>query len=500
MPSIDTIQSLQPTVVLDDVFKLHVRRSLRTKHHKSKDKHHKEKRKKRKHSKTVDDLELKVNQYNSGLLQDEQKAPEEPEDTSVCASVPDSRTNLNVQEFKVKASEKKSTPAETEDLDKIVCVKDVHSANDLPSNNEKDMSTFETEKNKNHNFELKEQVESNVSQNDDSENLCLETLSENTEIDSLDETLNYPLDPKSKNNEERNILQYGGIEESTETISSAVKEDSKDPDDRKFKKKKKRAKHENQTEKNTMTQSSEVPGEEIIHKHRKRKHKHVQGEHKNKKHHDVRKAPQDGIIVTEEAKELDLIPNDFTGIAPDMIQNEQVSESATVEPQRLAITIKLCQDCNSRHLQDACPLITPQYAINDSITYEDWLVKYQDNLEVVKAVNSQDPMSEGYGKFTDDGFDSDEDSVASEHCKVKVKEESEEKQLQIDQSKPLYARESLPECLQLRSTNSDHGLGIYAKSPVPIYAKLGPLVGRPVKEMDIPDDFSMRHIWEVIVY
>lgn len=499
MPSIDTIQSLQPTVVLDDVFKLHVRRSLRTKHHKSKDKHHKEKRKKRKHSKSADDLELKVNQHDSGSLQNEQKTPEEPEDTKVCSSVPDCRTNLVVQESKVKASVKKCT-AKTEVLDKVECVKDVHSENDLPSNRVEDTSAFEDKKNKNYNFELNEQEQDNATQNQDLENLALETISENIENDSLDETLNYPLEPKSQNNEERNILQYGGVEESAETVSSVAKDDSKDPDDRKLKKKKRRTKHENQAEKNTMTQSNEDPGEETMHKHRKRKHKHVQGEHKNKKHHDVRKAPQDGIIVAEEAKELDLIATDFTGIAADMIQNEQVSESATLEPQRLAITIKLCQDCNCRHLQDACPLITPQYVINDSITYEDWLVKYQDNLDVVKAINSQDPMSEGYGKFTDDGFDSDEDSVASEHCKLKAKEESEEKQLQIDQSKPLYSRESLPECLQLKSTNSDHGLGIYAKSPVPIYAQLGPLIGRPVKEMDIPDDFTMRHIWEVIIY
>ena len=117
----------------------------------------------------------------------------------------------------------------------------------------------------------------------------------------------------------------------------------------------------------------------------------------------------------------------------------------------------------------------------------------------MKAVASEDPMSEGYGRLTYDGFESDDESpTSSEQFKAKPKMQREEKQLVVETDRPLYARDSLPDCLELKIANTDHGLGIYAKNPVPMYAKFGPLIGISVREMDIPDDFSMRHIWEVL--
>lgn len=491
MPSIETIQSLQPTVLLDDVFKLHLRRSLRTKHHKSKDKHHKEKRKKRKHPKTADgnDTEIEANKHSLEVSKNEEKVPKESEDTTASANVSDSKCSVVVEKVNISTIDESIVFKTEESNSKELFVKDVNSENNPSNNLNETINTIEDEQKHNHNLESYKDEEYN-NENQNSEDLYQE-IAKSVDDSNLNETVNCP---QPENNQERNILQYGGVEENSEM----TKGDSKDSDDKKLKRKKKKLKHDGESDKGTVTQSPEDPSEELMHKHRKRKHKHVAGDHKNKKHHDVRKAPQDGIIVPEEIKETELIANGSNRIAPDMIPNEQMSENLLIEPQRLAITIKLCQDCNSRHLQDACPLTIPQYVIHDSISYEDWLNKYQDNLDVVKNVNSEDPMSDGYGKMTDDGFDSDEDSVSSEQCKLKVKEESEEKQLQMDDDKPLYSRESLPDCFELKATNSEHGLGVYAKSPVPMYAQLGPLVGIPVKEMDIPDDFSMRHIWEVI--
>jgi hypothetical protein len=42
-----------------------------------------------------------------------------------------------------------------------------------------------------------------------------------------------------------------------------------------------------------------------------------------------------------------------------------------------------------------------------------------------------------------------------------------------------------------------HGLSVVTRCNLKQYTQFGPLVGQPIKEMDIPDDFSMKDIWEV---
>lgn len=163
----------------------------------------------------------------------------------------------------------------------------------------------------------------------------------------------------------------------------------------------------------------------------------------------------------------------------------------------MAIKIKLCQDCNSRHLQDACPLTTPQYKIDDAVTLADWLAKHSNSQETIKVAKSEDPMSEGYGRTNEEASESEEETNSTEQFKAKSKAEREENVETNDPERPTFARDSLPDCFELKLTNTKHGLGVFVKKPVPVYAKLGPLIGKPIREMDIPDDFSMRHIWEV---
>lgn len=474
VPSIKTIQSLQPKVLLDDVFKLHLRRSLRTKHHKSKDKH-KEKRKKKKHSKNPDDDDRKC-ESNEEFSEISQKIPLASVDTKTTSTVPDNNSNVETE----------VTDASRPEVSKLkeVFVKDVNSDENSLSDNKEKIINEDEQKHDNSKSNKEEEEEINITEDSNPKSLYQEEVSKNDEASSSVKTGNDSETLKS----EKNIPQKEVVE-CSELIT-------KDLDDKKVKKKRKKLKLDTEPNKSTMTQLLDDSSEDLMHKHRKRKHKLVPNEHKNKKLHDVRKAPQDGIIIIEKTKESELNTESSGSMAPETLPSEQSLENMSSEPQRLAITIKLCQDCNSRHLQDACPLTLPQYVVHDSITYNNWLTKHQDNHELMKSVNSDDPMSEGYGKITDDGFDSDEDSVSAEQCKSKSKE-VEEKQLQVDDDKPLYSRESMPDCFELKPTNSEHGLGVYAKSAVPIFAQLGPLVGRPVKEMDIPDDFSMRHIWEI---
>ncbi|XP_046398175.1 uncharacterized protein LOC124164980 [Ischnura elegans] len=61
-----------------------------------------------------------------------------------------------------------------------------------------------------------------------------------------------------------------------------------------------------------------------------------------------------------------------------------------------------------------------------------------------------------------------------------------------------FAEASLPMALKLETREASHGPGVTAKRPIARFTQFGPLLGRKIREMDIPDDFGMRHIWEVM--
>jgi len=505
--------------VVDDVIKLHVRRSSRTKHHKSKTKHHKDKRKKRRHSKNVgEDVStgLELSECTNENTLEVQNDLVEIRDLTNCettiVSELDAKLKLSVESFGINTKNVESATTKTEHVDSVRFINDVHNTANKDTRCDAKFVGASDESVKN---ALEDNRITKLQFNDATALPFPKRMSNTEDLNKDVEDVEYLLDPvpsandsmetqvpnaPDKENKIDAMHHVKSQEHKDATLRKASRDSElKNTEDRKLKRKRKRPRHDAQVEENSTRNSSEnnAINEAAIFKHRKKKHRHT-NEHKTKKHHDVRKAPQDGIVVQEEGQKVcaqEVEPSSTGGAG----RNTEDADGIISEPQRLAIKIKLCQECNSRHLQDACPLMTPQYTIEDTITYEDWLNKHKENTEVIKAIKSEDPMSEGYGRLADDSFESDEESLTSnEQCKTKSKVQREEKQLIVDTDRPLYARESLPDCLELRITNTDHGLGIYAKNMVPMYSKLGPLIGTSVREMDIPDDFSMRHIWEVL--
>lgn len=489
-PSVDLAQSK-----LSDDIELRVLRSARSKHHKNKAKHHKDKRKKKRHLKTVDPVSPveTVNRPSSDVASDDEEQISIKTDNSRLLSDIDVKSNLK-NSLRAAKKTTESVMAKTEHIDSIEFIENVNTNKSVvyhEMRNDVEKITMDNDK--------KEYSKSN--------NITTSPITQSIEnateqITNLTSSTDYHVDPNETKDED-NVSSGTQCDDqhelaNTNSYDSNINTNTvQEVEDRKLKKRRKRLKYdiEDENDENMKEDSSEDIIDDSVHKHRRKRHKHT-NEHKNRKHHDVRKAPQDGIIMQED-KNICSVANDTMAVMVEKLQTETNVENSMSEPQRLAIKIKLCQECNNRHLQDACPLNMPQYAIPDSISYEDWLNKHKENIEVLKAIKSDDPMSEGYGKITDDNTESDDDSMLNEHCKTKAKAQKEEKQLILDADRPLYARDSLPECFELKITNSEHGLGIYAKNSVPMHVKLGPLVGMPVKEMDIPDDFPMRHIWEV---
>lgn len=506
------------SVVLDDVIKLRVRRTSKSKHHKNKTKHHKDKRKKRRHLKNSSGPEdATAVSVNGSECTGEDDTPEHTPNgnaaiggdssnceattvTTVVGSELGAKLKLGVKRFGINTKDVEAATIKTEHVDSVRFINDVNNAsNDSRCNERTGPGAPGEESDK----DTLEDSRTARLQFDDAATFALPRRAcQDDSTKSAEYPLNATVDAETaeaqaaSDKEKATSAESQNSHEDANCDTPKDGESSPDANDRKLRKKRKKPRHEGaQVDENASERDSLVEAvDEAVFKHRRKKHKHT-NEHKAKKHHDVRRAPQDGIVVVEETAQ------DTPAPEAESLSSVRAVESADgviTEPQRLAIRIKLCQECNSRHLQDACPLATPQYTITDAITYEEWLCKHQENAEVVKAVKSNDPMSEGYGRVADDGFESDDESLQGEQCKNKSKVQREEKLLSVDTDRPLYARDSLPDCLELRITNSDHGLGIYAKNPVPMYAKLGPLIGISIREMDIPDDFSMRHIWEVL--
>ncbi|XP_072760880.1 uncharacterized protein [Anoplolepis gracilipes] len=522
--SAGTISESVSSHVLNDAIKLHVRRSSRSKHHKNKTKHHKDKRKKRRHSKngTEDGAPIGLNASectNENTLDVQNCTSLESKDLDNCettvVSELDTKLKLDVS-FGINTKDVESVTTKTEHIDNVRFINDVNNTtnNDVRCDGKEAIEVAgESAKDTSEDDRI---TVAKLHFNDAAASSSLpkreckaEDLNEDVEyllnpVSNINDTVEAQaadaLEKTSKSQNKTSAARYAesqGYEDATFYDASQKDDESKDAEDRKQKKKRKRPRHDQQVGKNSAKGTSEnnAPGETAVFKHRRKKHKHT-NEHKTKKHHDVRKAPQDGI-VQEEAQdgytpEVEL-PSSTVG--PGKIADS--TDGVISEPQRLAIKIKLCQECEVPHLQDVCPFTEPLHTIVDAIMYEEWLNKHKQNTEVMKVVKSEDPMSEGYGRLADDGFESDDDPLATSECKTKSKVQREEKQLLVDADRPLYARDSLPDCLELKIANSDHGLSIYAKNSIPIRAKLGPLVGTSVKEMDIPDDFSMRHIWEI---
>ena len=473
---------------------VHVRRTSRSKHHKNKAKHHKDKRKRKRRFKTeniVSPLES-VKRSSSDITSGDEEQTSFKKDNSKSASEVELKSNLK-NSLRISTKTVESVKSKTEQVDSIEYIENVNINKNVLYHDIEDvdmerimMISDKNEQSRSNCLTISSDAKSN------SESM-VEQISNATDSTSTMTSHVQPSEIKDDKNSPNNI-QYVDTNSNCSNINVNINQEI---EDRKLKKKRKRLKYdtEENDDENLKEDSSEDIVDDFIHKHRRKRHKHT-NEHKNRKHHDVRKAPQDGIVVQEDKNTCSTI-NDTTSITIEKLQNETNVENLISEPQRLAIKIKLCQECNNRHLQDACPLITPLYAISDSISYESWLNKHKENTEVLKAIKSDDPMSEGYGKITEDNNESEDESLLTEQCKTKMKTQKEEKQLTVDIDRPLYARDSLPECFELKITNSEHGLGIYAKSSVPMHIKLGPLIGQPVREMDIPDDFPMRHIWEV---
>ncbi|KAK7789664.1 hypothetical protein R5R35_003072 [Gryllus longicercus] len=402
-------------------------------------------------------------------------------------------------------------------------------------------------------------------------------VEENASLDLTEEkssvTVGSPVEVQESNVNPINSNSSG--EQEGETVHIEVGERVK------LKRRKKRRSHEEYDPELPSESGNKSKGEHShSSKHKRKKHRH--GEHSTKKrYHDIRKAPQDGIpqeSPTEEPPDVSsrLCKQEEVeqwGIVDEgprcMDTNQpQYHELAQQPLQRVAIKIKLCCDCNSRHIQDACPLHSPVAVVCDSVIFKQWNDKLRNVKEDNKSERTtvvvtnveckgerlvEDCVNGGYDanvnsetvlRCTGDvsnfdgshnGFDNNR-SQTSENLAEEVREPCGRISLESDQKIPVqvnyqnssnshsnernnigsvtviqelddkqmspinnttFAEASLPSGLELRVCEAEHGPSVVTLFRIKQYTQFGPLIGQPIKEMDIPDDFNMKDIWEV---
>lgn len=134
--------------------------------------------------------------------------------------------------------------------------------------------------------------------------------------------------------------------------------------------------------------------------------------------------------------------------------SEQVAKLETKS--NIVSPSKYCSTCNTRHASDKCPIHNPLILINDAISQSDWVRSHKETYDNDVISDSEAANTNSYSKL------------------------------------------SLPKSLKFQeSINTEHGLGVFARSDIKRFTQFGPLAGKIVKEVDIPEDFNMRDLWEI---
>ena len=192
------------------------------------------------------------------------------------------------------------------------------------------------------------------------------------------------------------------------------------------------------------------------------------------------------------------------------------------EDRRVAIRIKVCSECGARHVAGTCPFTRPTHRLGDSCppppsSYLDTpshLHPHPQNGVIVAPPHLDSPVNLSNGSASSRSVD---DLVPSEGSPL----EETWRDPQRPGSPTCYARGSLPPGLYLErrlvvppqepgnEDSEDVGLVgvsppagrqlevVIARTSISRYTQLGPVVGVPVRERDIPDDFCMVNLWEV---
>lgn len=137
-----------------------------------------------------------------------------------------------------------------------------------------------------------------------------------------------------------------------------------------------------------------------------------------------------------------------------------------------------CRECSITHDYKICPLRTAIGTITDAVDLSEWIERK--NLEALAKLK-HDAQRQAKQDHDPDDEDMDETSQMSEL-----------------ETKPLitFAEASVPAEFELHNVEPNV-TGVFARTEVRAYTKLGPLIGQPVQNSDIREGSDMKWIFEI---
>ena len=161
------------------------------------------------------------------------------------------------------------------------------------------------------------------------------------------------------------------------------------------------------------------------------------------------KNPAQKILNRKRIRKQDCRKSPAGGIVPEV---ENAPESDLKKPN---LKSKWCRSCDGRHDPAVCPLRRPDVIFTDAV------IDFSNG-----TANAKDMKNNSDG---------------------------------LDLSKS-FAQLSLPSPpLGLEERESSHGLSVVLKESLAARSRFGPLQGEPIEERDVPEDFSMKDLWQVFI-
>lgn len=137
-----------------------------------------------------------------------------------------------------------------------------------------------------------------------------------------------------------------------------------------------------------------------------------------------------------------------------------------------------CRECSIAHDYKICPLRTAIGTITDAVDLTEWIERK--NLEALAKLK-HDAQRQAKHHHDPDDEDMDETSQMSEL-----------------ETKPLitFAEASVPAEFELHNVEPNV-TGVFARTEVRAYTKLGPLIGQPVQTSEVREGSDMKWIFEI---
>lgn len=224
---------------------------------------------------------------------------------------------------------------------------------------------------------------------------------------------------------------------------------------------------------------------------------------------DIRKAPLHEMIPADLTAKLEGCDSEESGDDLSDGDEEQFHNNSenSMDSDKAASRYE-CSYCDEFHSSDECPIRQSSCLICDLIEKFRWMEENKEMLEKIKPVPVLDglkPEDDEIGDLLEEDNPDDDLNDASsdeDESTMDIKTEVDAVHAQLLKRKeeedllPSYCDATIPEQFDVVKSEVI-GSKVVARTMIPKHMKLGPLVGRLIHVKDIPDDCTMKEVYEI---